>query len=189
LETVLPSEIPSSATTTEVIQPATPMLEPELAASPTPSMAESVAEVTAIAPGRIDAATTALVEATAPETMPASLQEQVILALQAQDLYEKFGLVVRQQGQMIQIEGSVPTIKTRFMIENCARKVEGVHFVDIGRLQLYQSYVVQPGDTLSKIAEKLYGNPAYQKDIAALNQIKSANQILVGQSLALPIIE
>lgn len=47
-------------------------------------------------------------------------------------------------------------------------------------------YRIQKGDNLSKISEKFYGNKSMVKAIMALNGIKDANNILVGQVIKLP---
>jgi LysM repeat protein len=41
-------------------------------------------------------------------------------------------------------------------------------------------YIVQNGDTLEKIAKKIYGNPAAWKTLAKMNNLKNANQIYTG---------
>jgi len=51
-----------------------------------------------------------------------------------------------------------------------------------------QLYEVQPGDSLSKIAQSVYGDPMKYKDIFAANQpmLKDPNLIYPGQKLRLP---
>jgi nucleoid-associated protein YgaU len=51
-----------------------------------------------------------------------------------------------------------------------------------------KTYVVQPGDSLSKIAKELLGDAARWSEIFELNkdQIKDPNLIQVGQELRLP---
>lgn len=51
-----------------------------------------------------------------------------------------------------------------------------------------QYYVVRKGDTLSKIAEKYYGDPSLYKDIfeANKNVLKDPNKIFPGQKLRIP---
>lgn len=45
------------------------------------------------------------------------------------------------------------------------------------------SYVVQAGDTLPKIAMKLYGDPNRWQDLMVINNIENGNRIFVGQKL------
>jgi len=51
-----------------------------------------------------------------------------------------------------------------------------------------QFYEVQKGDTLSKIAEKYYGDPSLYKDIFEANKdiLKDPNKIFPGQKLRIP---
>lgn len=47
-------------------------------------------------------------------------------------------------------------------------------------------YIVQPGDSLWKIAEEYYGSGYNAYDIAAGNQLTNANSIDIGQKLVIP---
>lgn len=49
-----------------------------------------------------------------------------------------------------------------------------------------QVYVVQAGDTLSDIADKVYGNPLQFGVIATANGITESNPLQVGQELTIP---
>ncbi len=49
-----------------------------------------------------------------------------------------------------------------------------------------QVYVVQPGDTLSDIAEAVYGDPLQFGVIASANGITESNPLQVGQELQIP---
>ncbi len=49
-----------------------------------------------------------------------------------------------------------------------------------------ENYTVQPGDTLGKIAAKVYGNAARYTEIAQANDITNPNLISVGQVLKIP---
>lgn len=53
---------------------------------------------------------------------------------------------------------------------------------------LGQYHEVQKGDTLSKIAEKYYGDPSLYKDIFEANKniLKDPNKIFPGQKLRIP---
>ena len=53
---------------------------------------------------------------------------------------------------------------------------------------LGQFHEVQKGDTLSKIAEKYYGDPSLYKDIFEANKniLKDPNKIFPGQKLRIP---
>ena len=51
-----------------------------------------------------------------------------------------------------------------------------------------QTYTVQSGDTLSKIAQKYYGDPSLYPKIFEANrdQLKDPNRIFPGQKLKIP---
>ena len=52
----------------------------------------------------------------------------------------------------------------------------------------FQTYTVQPGDTLSKISQKFYGNPGQYTKIFEANRDKliDPNKIFPGQTLTIP---
>lgn len=50
---------------------------------------------------------------------------------------------------------------------------------------LYMFYVVQPGDTISNISERIYGTKAYKNEIMKLNEIKPGDILPVGKVLVL----
>ncbi len=50
----------------------------------------------------------------------------------------------------------------------------------------YVEYTIQPGDTLSSIAERFYGDPSLFTYIAKVNRIRDPNRILAGQKISLP---
>lgn len=47
-------------------------------------------------------------------------------------------------------------------------------------------YIVQPGDSLSMISKKLYGDFSRVDEIAAMNKIRNADLIYPGQQLIVP---
>jgi LysM repeat protein len=49
-----------------------------------------------------------------------------------------------------------------------------------------RKYQVQTGDTLSKIAQRFYGDATYFELIAAANQLADPNKLAVGQALSIP---
>ena len=52
--------------------------------------------------------------------------------------------------------------------------------------QVWQEYIVQKGDSLSKISERYYGTMSRVKDICELNQIAVEDLIYAGQKIYLP---
>ena len=55
-------------------------------------------------------------------------------------------------------------------------------------VEVYESYEVEPGDSLSKIAKKVYGNASDWKRIFEANKdlIKDPDKIFPGQKLKIP---
>jgi nucleoid-associated protein YgaU len=62
--------------------------------------------------------------------------------------------------------------------------IKGAH----GRVEKHKTYVVQSGDSLSKIAEKVYGDSGRWQEIFDANkdQIADPNAIRPGQELLIP---
>ena len=54
--------------------------------------------------------------------------------------------------------------------------------------EVYETYEVKPGDSLSKIAKNVYGNGNLWKQILEANQdlIKDPNKIFPGQKIKIP---
>ena len=57
---------------------------------------------------------------------------------------------------------------------------------DIEVRQGNQTYTVQPGDTLSKISKRFYGDPNKYPQIARANNLENPDQIKAGQQLLIP---
>ena len=57
---------------------------------------------------------------------------------------------------------------------------------DIQFRQGNQTYTVQPGDNLSKISKRFYGDPNKYPQIAQANNLEDPDKIKVGQQLLIP---
>jgi nucleoid-associated protein YgaU len=57
---------------------------------------------------------------------------------------------------------------------------------DIEARQGNQNYTVQPGDNLSKISKRFYGDPNRYMSIAKANNLEDPDKIKVGQELIIP---
>jgi len=57
---------------------------------------------------------------------------------------------------------------------------------DIEFRQGSQTYTVQPGDNLSKISKRFYGDPNKYPQIAQANNLEDPDKIKVGQQLLIP---
>ena len=51
---------------------------------------------------------------------------------------------------------------------------------------LYQTWLVNEGDTLDAIAARVYGSPAFWRPIAAANRLGNPRALVAGQVLTLP---
>lgn len=89
------------------------------------------------------------------------------------------------------IYGEVESDETASKIVSVINKADGVNYVD-SRISVIapemSTYVVKSGDSLSKIAKELYGDPMKYKEIAAANPdlIKDPNMIHPGWELKIP---
>jgi nucleoid-associated protein YgaU len=81
----------------------------------------------------------------------------------------------REKKARAEMKESMQDAADRVMAKRAAKKKE-------------ETYVVQPGDSLSKIAKEILGDAARWPEIFELNkdQIKDPNLIHVGQELRLP---
>jgi len=57
---------------------------------------------------------------------------------------------------------------------------------DIEFSETDQTYTVQPGDNLSKISKRFYGDPNQYMKIADANKLSDPDKIKVGQQLVIP---
>ncbi len=95
------------------------------------------------------------------------------------------GLTVTQDGLGIRLAGEVPAMHLKYRAEAAVRRVRGVSWVDTSGVRL-APYVVQPGDSLSRIAQRVYGDMEQWQAIAEANKLPDPNLILPGQVLTLP---
>jgi len=71
-------------------------------------------------------------------------------------------------------------------VENVARSVPGVRFVDLGGVEVLGTYAVQKGDTLWAISKVLYGTPERWGALAEANGLSAPYRLRVGQKLLVP---
>ncbi|HOL95520.1 MAG TPA: LysM peptidoglycan-binding domain-containing protein [bacterium] len=112
--------------------------------------------------------------------------EKIEKALWANSLFRGTDLQVGEDRGSIFVVGAVPTWPIRRRVEQFVRENAGKVYVDVNKVILTGVYVVQPGDSLNGIAEKLYGNASYSKKIMEINHLPAADAIREGQKLTLP---
>jgi len=89
------------------------------------------------------------------------------------------------------VYGQVESDEIATKILSVLNKADGINYVD-NRISVVppamSTYVVKKGDSLSKIAQELYGDPMKYKEIAAANPelIKDPNMIHAGWELKIP---
>jgi tetratricopeptide (TPR) repeat protein len=98
----------------------------------------------------------------------------------------KFDITVKQDGDVISLIGEVPNLWLRFHAERIVRRLtpQGTR-IDISNLHLPDHYEVRQGDSLWKIAQRIYGNPLLWPELAKINEIKSPRLLRDGQKLRL----
>ena len=122
--------------------------------------------------------------------------ERAILDYMAAQNLPTSGVTVRFESASatVYLSGTVPDQQTREKIILCSGNVQGVEHVDDG-LALTggdgaesQWYTVQSGDSLSKIAQDMYGDDSRYNTIFEANQpmLSDPNQIYPGQKLRIP---
>ena len=109
---------------------------------------------------------------------------------------------VLQSGKSVILRGVVDNDHELRLLEQTARGVSGVAAVDISGVKVAQGakelvkekdtstgdtvYTVQPGDSLSAIAQKYYGDAMEYKKIAHYNNISNPDLIHPGDKLKIP---
>lgn len=109
---------------------------------------------------------------------------------------------VLQSGKSVILRGVVDNDHELRLAEQIARGVEGVSGVDVSGLRVAAGvkdlakdkdeetgdtvYTVKEGDSLSKIAEKYYGDAMQYKKIAHYNNISNPDLIHPGQKIRIP---
>ena len=109
---------------------------------------------------------------------------------------------VLQSGKSVILRGVVDNDHELRLAEQIARGVEGVSAVDVSGLRVAAGvkdlakdkdeetgdtvYTVKEGDSLSKIAEKYYGDAMQYKKIAHYNNISNPDLIHPGQKIRIP---
>lgn len=106
-------------------------------------------------------------------------------------------LQVTFQDGKCSLSGDCPSVEAMQKSVLLAGNIQGVSSVDIAGLKIpppkpeeekIEYYIIQPGDTLSKIAKHYYGNANKYPVIFEANRevIKDANLIFPGQKIRIP---
>ncbi|MDO4264714.1 MAG: LysM peptidoglycan-binding domain-containing protein, partial [Deinococcus sp.] len=129
------------------------------------------------------------------------IAKEVLSAIRTNAELKDDPIDVLQSGKSVILRGVVDSDHELRLAEQLARGVSGVAGVDVSGLKVHEGakelakekdeqgetvYTVKAGDTLSKIAQRYYGDlNAYQK-LAQYNGIANPDHIEVGQKIRIP---
>lgn len=138
----------------------------------------------------------------APDRDPSALAKAAYQKIQGDQNLGDDPIDVLQSGSKVVLRGAVDSQAEFDKAKALAAGVPGVSAVDTGGLRVVQNvrqlastnargnvvYTVEPGDTLSEIALKYYGNGTreYYMKIAKANGLDNPDLIRVGQELEIP---
>lgn len=100
---------------------------------------------------------------------------------------------IKQEANNIVLSGNVPSYILKASISDLARKVKGVNLIDDTGINVVlppRYHKVRPGDTLSLIADKIYGDTEKWTVIyeANKNVLKDPNFINTGRQILIPYL-
>jgi proteasome lid subunit RPN8/RPN11/phage tail protein X len=87
--------------------------------------------------------------------------------------------------------GRVHTEAHKVLLGKLIRGIHGIDAVDLTGVSVHNKYRIQPGDMLTDIAKRVYGNPDCYKEILRLNQrvISNPNSLTPMLEITLPEID
>jgi nucleoid-associated protein YgaU len=94
---------------------------------------------------------------------------------------------VEQHGNVILLRGQVPSVMTRYQLEEAVRGAPGVANVDLQYLKVAPTYRVEAGDTLWSISQAVYGTPYRWLEIAQANNLNPPYWSPIGQDITIPL--
>ncbi|GHG06105.1 hypothetical protein GCM10017783_18360 [Deinococcus piscis] len=127
--------------------------------------------------------------------------KEVLSAIRSNGELKDDPIDVLQSGKSVILRGVVDSDHELRLAEQLARGVSGVTGVDVSGLKVHEGakelakekdeqgetvYTVQAGDTLSKIAQRYYGDMNAYGKIAQYNNIANPDHIEVGQKIRIP---
>jgi nucleoid-associated protein YgaU len=92
---------------------------------------------------------------------------------------------IEQKENHVWCSGQVSTWYQKELIGKVAASVQGVESVDLQGIAVTHRYVTMPGDSLSKIAAKVYGNPKGWQEIYKMNKDKIIDPHQIQPSITL----
>ncbi len=122
---------------------------------------------------------------TEPE-LPLDIEIRVEEALKSDERTAALPLTVISEQNVVRIVGQTPGVSSRYLVEQLARDVEPVYYLDLGDLDIADGYQVERGDTLWSISNDQYSSPLMWEDLARFNSIPPPYTLQVGQEVFIP---
>lgn len=161
LSTSIPTPTPLPPTVQPTLVPPTPTPTIQPTASPTPS----------------------------PSPIPTLVPTPDLASVASESLQDipqltELEIDIHQIGNALWLEGEVPNIGVKYLLEAIMKAIPGVELVDVSRLRVV--YSVQPDETLSHVSLKMYGRASLWPSIAEANELANPHRIRLGQILIIP---
>jgi nucleoid-associated protein YgaU len=185
----IPALMPPARNATQIAA-LTPTAAPPTATAPqATATTPATATPTAPAPSPTAPPSPTPLPATPPPTptrpdLAGPVQAAIAAAIADNAHRDEIEVTVRQAGNAILLEGLVAYVGDKYMLESLAKSVPGVELVDVSGIQV--RYAVRSGDSLSGIAQEMYGQSELYPYIAAANGLADPNIIRAGQVLTIP---
>lgn len=186
---VVPALVPPAGTAT-AIAALTPSAAPPSATlpAPTPTPPPTATATSPAPPPTLPPSPTALPATPPPAPTPVDLagpvQAAIAAAIADNAHRDEIEVTVRQAGNAVRLEGVVAYVGDKYVLESVAKGVPGVELVDVSGIQV--RYAVRPGDSLSGIAQEMYGQYELYPYIASANGLADPDIIRPGQVLSIP---
>ena len=125
---------------------------------------------------------------TSTPLVESQLKDELLLKFKQNALLSPLKIHVVQEGKRIWCRGEVYTWIQKDLIGQIAKSITGIESVDLLGVLVTHSYITSEGDTLEKIAERIYGDNRKWLDIYRANMgvINDPNKIWPFITLKLP---
>jgi nucleoid-associated protein YgaU len=116
-----------------------------------------------------------------------SLSQTITGRLNADSRMAGFAIDVRCDGGNASCSGDVPSLYVKELIGVAVRSVGGVRLADVTAIRVTHSYTTRPGDYLSSVAERVYGDASRWRDVYSANKDRIADPDILDPSTVLRI--
>lgn len=121
----------------------------------------------------------------------ASKVKEIIKIISNTKVLSELYLNITQKENHIFVNGEIYTYNLKELLGRIIGKIEGVESVDLRGVSVIRQYKVKPGESLSQIAGKVYGNPGKWLDIYRANKerIEAPDKLKAFTILTLPEVK